>query len=272
LRIAADRGADVQRAAAAMLFAQRLNLVWVMALQEFRPRNAREGQKIFWVILDPVGQMAVLMVIFEIIGRMASYGRSFALFLMTGVVILTLFRTGSSYVSTAVYRLKAPARPPAVGAFHEALSKTLFNLVIAVIYTTVLMWGIGVVQHLDTTPVAPLLMVDAFLWTAALALGVGLVIGYASLFVKPVEKIYGILARGLLFVSGVFYVPSFMPPALRDLLAWNPVLHGVELMRLGVYGTYPSIVYSPFYFKGFALGAIVLGMLLVWSDRRRILG
>lgn len=251
---------------------QRLNLIWVMTLQEFRPRNPREGQKVFWVLLEPIGQMAVLMVIFEIIGRLPSYGRSFALFLMTGVVILTLFRAGSTYVSTSVYRLGSRGRPAGAGAFHEALAKTAFNLIVATVYTAALTWGIGAVQHLDTTPVAPLLVADAFLWTAALAFGVGLVIGYASVFLKPVEKIYGILARGLLFVSGVFYVPSFMPPALREILAWNPVLHGVELMRLGIYGTYPSIVYSPFYFKGFAVVSIVLGMVLVWSRRRRLMG
>ena len=47
--------------------------------------------------------------------------------------------------------------------------------------------------------------------------------------------------RGRLFMlSGVFFVPDRMPPQIIAYLAWNPVLHGVELMRYGYYPDYRS--------------------------------
>jgi capsular polysaccharide transport system permease protein len=76
----------------------------------------------------------------------------------------------------------------------------------------------------------------------------------------------------MIFISGVFFVPSFLPPVFRDWLDWNPVLHFVERMRFGLYADYPSIVYDETYLELTALTVATLGVLLVWFRRERLLG
>lgn len=250
----------------------RLNLVWTLLWRNFLPRNRRESFRLFWVIAEPTGQLAVMIILFSIIGRTAGYGRSFALFLLTGIALLTLFSRGSQVVASAVKDLSSPARLPAIGVFHDAIAKILFEAIVAIAYFVIVAAGIAALQD---TPVArqhPERAAAAFLWTALAAYGFGLLRGYMMIAAPPVERIYAILARVLIFVSGVFYVPSFMPEPYRSWLSWNPVLHGVELLRLGVYDQYPTIVYSPDYLIGFALGTTAFGMALVWRNRVRMLG
>lgn len=250
----------------------RLSLIWVLFWHNFAPRNKSDRLQIVWVILEPIGQMAVLLMVFTLIGRTPAYGRSFALFLLTGVAMLTHFTRGSAMVMGAIKTVEKTSRPPGVGLFHEAIARILFKLTIGVIYTAALFWAVAEFAHVDTMPHHWVPVVEAFFWMTLLAFGVGLLRAHAQRFAPFAERAYTILSRVLLFVSGVFYVPSFMPPQIRDWLAWNPVLHGVELFRLGVYAEYPTIVYDPLYFKGFALGTTALGMGLLWRRRAEVMG
>ncbi len=248
------------------------NLVWILLWQGFVPRSRRDGAKLVWIFLEPIGQMAVLMAIFSLIGRTASYGNSFVLFLLTGIVMLTLFTAGSQLVLGAIMGLSSQTRLPAIGLFHEALARIAFKLLVAATYTAALLWGVGAWEGIETWPAHPLRVAGAFFWLGLLAFGVGLLRGYAALFLPALERFYAILARGLIFVSGVFFMPSFMPPQYRDLLAVNPVLHGVELMRLGVYAEYPTIVYDAAYLQNWSLATTALGAALIWCRRADILG
>ena len=249
-----------------------LDVIWGLTWRQFTPKSRREGFQLLWVFLEPVGQMVILILIFSLIGRVPGYGDSFALFLLTGIVMLTLFTNGSQLVKGAVVSLASPGRLAAQGMFHEAIARIFFKLIVAAIYTPILMIGVGILERVEVMPQNLLQFFGAFFWVGLMAFGVGLLRGYATLFAAPVERIYAILSRGLIFVSGVFFAPSFMPPQLRDWLAWNPLLHGVELMRLGVYAEYPTIVYAPDFLSGFAMGTTALGMALIWRRRAAIMG
>jgi capsular polysaccharide transport system permease protein len=249
-----------------------VDLIWALTWRQFTPRNRREGFRLLWIFLEPIGQTAVLMIIFALIGRAPSYGDSFALFLLTGIIVLTAFSDTSMLVRGAISGAAAASRPPALGLFHNAIAQVVFKAVVVVLYTATLLWAVGVVERVPTAPAHPERLVAALALTMLMSFGVGLLRAWAMIFLPAVERVYAILTRALLFISGVFYVPSFMPPQLRDLLAWNPVLHAVELVRLGVYEDYPSIVFSADYLTGVALGVAALGVGLLWMRRARLMG
>ncbi len=224
-----------------------------------------------WVVVEPAGQLAVLILIFTLIGRLPSYGDSFALFLLTGVVMLTIVTRGAQLVTGAVLGLRSPNRLATIGLYDEAVARVLFMLTTAVIYSSALIWAIGAWERQQFFPAHPERVASAFFWAGMLAFGVGLLRGYASRFLPLAERIYAILSRGLIFVSGVFFAPSFMVPQIREILAWNPVLHAVELMRLGMYDEYPTIVYDHVYLASWGLCATALGLGLLWRGRRKVL-
>ncbi len=253
-------------------FGDRLNLIWTLLWRSFLPRNRRESFQLVWVFAEPIGQLAIMIVVFSIIGRTAGYGNSFALFLLTGIGMLTLFTRGSALVSSSVIGLSGATRLAAVGMFHEPIAKALFKLIVTVTFFVALSYGVSIVSRTRTMPFHPLIVAEAFFWGTLMCFGVGLLRGWASLFMPPIERLYTIFSRVLIFISGVFYVPSFLPDPYRGWLSWNPVVHVVERLRLGVYDQYPSIVFDPGYLMAVSLGSTAFGMALLWRRRAQIMG
>lgn len=248
-----------------------LNLVWTLYWQSFTPRSSRENMKLVWIFAEPVGQMAVLMVIFTLIGRTAAYGDSFALFLLTGVTVLTLFSRGAAQVASGVMAIRSRTRLAQIGLFHRALAGIGFTMTTLAVTSLVLLGFVALWDRLSLGMVRPGPIVAALGLTGLLAFGIGVMRGHAARFFPAADRVFGILSRALLFVSGIFFVPAFLPPALRDILVWNPILHAVEMVRTGIYPDYPRLVLAPGYLVGWALGAAAFGVALAWFDRRRLL-
>lgn len=250
----------------------RANLIWTLFWHRFVPRNRSEGFKLLWVFLEPAAQLAIILALFTFIGRDGGYGVSFALFLLTGIAMLSIVTRGMLQVGSAVQALRSPRRLPEIGVFADPLAALLFTLFTAAIYTAVIAWCIGRWQYVQIIPVAPHLVLEALGFAALLAFGLGIVKGYSARFAPVVMRTLAIFSRTLLFISGIFYIPSYMPPFIRDWLYWNPVIHVVELMRRGVYGEdYPSLLLDKVYLGACALGLAAFGMVVLWADRRRVL-
>lgn len=247
--------------------ATSLNLIWVLTWLKFLPRSRRESAKLFWLFAEPAGQLSILIILFTFIGRSPAYGTSMALFLLTGIVMLNFFQVGSGMVMQAMIQSSNKLRLAPIGIYHDAIASSLFKLITALGYTSLLLVGIWVFQGIDVIPKHPLVALQAFLWCSVACLGMGLLRAYATKFMPLVERVYSTLSRGMIFISGVFFVPSFMPPQIRDWLYYNPVLHIVELFRLGMYDQYPTIMYSQTYLALFALGSTALGAALIWRQR-----
>lgn len=250
----------------------QLSLFWVLLWQNFGARDRHDRFKLFWTFTEPIGQMAVLMLIFSLIGRTAAYGRSFALFLIAGLTILSIFTRSSQAARAAILGLSKQSRLAQVGMFHEAVARVFFVGAINAVSMAMVLFGVGLFSRVETIPHHWQHVVAAFLWTMLMGFGIGLLRAYWNYFVPVAERIYLICSRGLIFLSGVFYMPSYLPPVLREPLSWNPILHGVELLRLGIYREYPTTVYDPLYFKAVALGATVSGMALLWNRRAMVMG
>ncbi|MDG1372562.1 MAG: ABC transporter permease [Paracoccaceae bacterium] len=247
--------------------ATSLNLIWVLTWLKFLPRSRRESAKLFWLFVEPAGQLSILIILFTFIGRSPAYGTSMALFLLTGIVMLNFFQVGSGMVMAAMLQSSNKLRLAPIGVYHDAIASSFFKLITALGYTTILLIGIWYIQGIDVIPKHPLVALQAFLWCSVACLGMGLLRAYAAKFMPLVERVYVTVSRGLIFISGVFFVPSFMPPQIRDLLSYNPVLHVIELFRLGMYDQYPTIVFSQAYLALFALGTTALGAGLIWRQR-----
>ncbi|MEM6487065.1 MAG: ABC transporter permease [Pseudomonadota bacterium] len=248
-----------------------VDMIWTMFWLRFTPRNRGETLQLVWVFLEPAGQILVIMMIFAIVGHTAGYGLSFALFLLTGVGTLTMVLRGMGLVSSAIVALRSTKRLAQMGPFADALSAILFKVFTAIGYIALLAWVIGHWQHVEVWPQRPWAVAAALGLAGLLAFGLGLVRGYCHRFAPIVTRTINLCSRALLFLSGTFYVPSFLPPFLREWIAWNPVLHAIELMRYGFYGPgYPNLLLDVRYLALTALGLTAFGVMLVWANRGKL--
>ena len=74
------------------------------------------------------------------------------------------------------------------------------------------------------------------------------------------RQIEGLLSRPLFFISGILFIPGVFPPSIRDILAWNPILHIIEWIREGYFPNYVSTVLDKQYLFGWIGVLLVFGM------------
>ena len=103
-----------------------------------------------------------------------------------------------------------------------------------------------------------------------LGCGVGFVNAVLNAFFKSWDKIWAQLTRILYFCSGIFYVPGMMPDWVRDILAWNPVLHAVDWFRAAFFAEYELQWLDRSYRVTVAVLSLVVGLGLERSVRRHL--
>ena len=84
----------------------------------------------------------------------------------------------------------------------------------------------------------PIRVVRAFAMAALLGLGVGTLNCVLFGFFPTWKNIWGVLTRPLFLISGIFFTFNSAPPALQEVLWYNPISQIIGEMRAGFYGAY----------------------------------
>jgi capsular polysaccharide transport system permease protein len=59
-----------------------------------------------------------------------------------------------------------------------------------------------------------------------------------------------------------------MSPGMREILAWNPLLHAINLFRQGFYYNYPSLLLDTHYLAVCTIVFVLFGLLFERVTRR----
>ena len=241
------------------LLALQTRILGALVIRETRASFGKSQLGYLWEIITPAGGMVVLVIIFTALGRKPPFGESLALFFATGILTLYFFRKLSSNMMNAFTANKALLTYPPIKEtdtlFARAILVTLtYVLIMAVFYGGLIALGMAGPPH------RPEVVAEAFLATAAFGFGVGMFNAFVLTFWTSWSNVYGVLTRPLFFISGIFYVPSYMPPHLIAILEWNPVVHLVEWVRVGYYPNYHSMIFAPHYPLAIAMVLTVVGL------------
>ena len=85
-----------------------------------------------------------------------------------------------------------------------------------------------------------LMVIAGFVLASLLGAGLGLVFCSLSQYSNAVDRARGPLLRPFFWISGIFFAANQLPSSAQDLLAYNPVLTAVELVRTGWYPSYTT--------------------------------
>lgn len=241
------------------LLALQSRVIGALVLRETRAAFGTSQIGYLWAIIVPVGSIALLVTIFSFIGRHPPFGSSFALFFATGILTLELFKKLASSLMTVFQANRGLLAYPPIKETDVLFARAIligatYVVIMLVVYGGLIWWGLAHV------PPSPDKVVEAFAATFLLGFGFGMTSAVVISLWEPWQHIQRILMRPLFFISGVFYVPSYLPPPVIAIISWNPVLHCVEWMRDGFYPNYDSIVLDRGYLLGVALFLTLFGL------------
>ncbi len=234
----------------------------VIASLILREARATFGTSAFgyvWAIITPTVSVGLLVFIFSIIDRQPPFGASLALFFATGILTLQFFNELSGKLMTVFDANRALLTYPIIKDVDTLIARALligatYALIMVVFYTALVVLGLA------QFPAHPEHIISAFLATWLLGLGFGSLNTIIFSLWDTWAQIEKILTRPLFFISGVFYVPSQLPPQAREVLQWNPTLHLVEWFRHGFYANYNSSILEFWYPISIGAGMFLLGL------------
>jgi capsular polysaccharide transport system permease protein len=119
-------------------------------------------------------------------------------------------------------------------------------------------------------PVDVLVMVNAWLLLSGLAVGMGLVVGALSEMSEILERIWHALTYLLFPLSGAVFMVDWLPSAVREMVLWLPMVHGVEMLRHGYFGGVVRTHENVPFLATADLVLILLGLFLVSICARKV--
>lgn len=236
------------------------SVIGFLMVQEVGQRFSGSRFAAALAFLEPIFLIMVLIGIRGVFrGRLPGYGLSVAVFFSSGVFIFYIFMRVSARTKATKY--DAFQRLPRVSSTDLLIASALAEAVLIVgtmLCWFVVLWLWGYDEAVPTSIgdcILPLALV------VMLSVGVGLINSAISRHFPFWAYLYGRGSRGLLILSGVFWVVDVIPLFVRDVVIWNPLTHAVEWFRLGLYGTYPVATLDRQYLILWATSALFLGVI-----------
>lgn len=242
-----------------------IRVVLALVLRESRVRHGRSKLGYFWALVEPVMQVTILTLIFREF-RGAGSGAEFALFFATGVLAFNMFRNTAAYVMNAFEQNRAlfnyPMVKPVDAVFARFILDISTNLLIIIIVL-----GAQIAFMDAPLPANVPLMILPLVLMALFALGVGISLAVLKRFLPAAQNMYHIIMSPAFFVSCIFFSMSSVPTKYRELLALNPLVHGVEGFRLGYFATYNAPEVDLMYLFTFVMIFNCFGFVAEWLTR-----
>lgn len=250
----------------------QLSVVNALIYRELKTRVSNVKFGVFGVFIQPLGVMAVFVLIIGALRRGSSYQMNLALFLLTGILLYTLFsdiavRSLNAIKANQALFIYKPVKPIDTVIARSIVEAGLYSIVFLVIS-----FGIFIFKEkfmLDNFP----LLVFVFLLLSITASGFGLFFMVAGFRYPWLFQVVPLLLRPLWFTSGVFFSLQQLPQWIRPWLSWNPILQAIELSRNAFDSNYiinPSIISLP-YLITCALLSITLGLWIYINNEKILL-
>ncbi len=244
--------------------------ILALMLREMATTYGRSPGGYLWALLEPLGGIVILTLIFSLGFNAPSLGTNFPIFYATGILPFMMFNSVCNRVSTALLFSKSLLAYPAVTFLDAVLARFVVNAVTQMMVAYVVFGGILLIYDTRTLP-APLLIAQSLALSALLALGIGTLNAYLIARFAAWQMIWSILTRPLFLISGIFFLFNAMPEAVQDYIWFNPLIHVVGIMRAGFYPTYDAGYVSVIFVLLVSSVTFAAGLLLLRPAHRDLL-
>lgn len=244
-------------------------VIHALIIRELITRFGRENIGFLWMMVEPLLFAGLVSILWRLMRGSEEHGVSVMSFVLTGYIPLTLFRHVVSR-SVSIFQANSGLM------YHRQIQIVDFVIVrfviemlgamMAFLFIAALLLWAGIFP----IPADPGLMIAGWLCYCAFCFAMALLIAPLSEMSEVLEKFIPVTTYIMIPVSGSFTMVSWLAPSIRGYMLWSPFVHGVEMIRGGIWGAQVDVYYDPFY--PLAVSAVVgaIGLALCRHVRRRL--
>ena len=214
------------------------DLIFFLVRRDITARYKRSVFGVAWTMLNPLGMMIVLSIVFSQVFRIEMEG--YPAYVLSALIAWNFFaQTSSNSVNALVWggdllqRIYIPRSTFAI----SAIGTGLVNLTLSLVPLFLVMLVLGYPLHF-TILLSPI----AMLFLAMFSLGVGLLVSTIGIYFIDIVEMYNISLMAWMYLTPIIYPLSILPEWVLGWLRLNPMVYLVELFRdLVFYGKMPPV-------------------------------
>lgn len=239
-----------------------LRTVGALILRELGTTNGRTPGGYLWKIIEPIGGIFAMTLLFSLFLKAPPLGTSFAFFYATGMIPFLIFMNINKVLSSALSYSKQLLVYPRVTIIDALLARLILNALTQISISVLTLSSLLLVLDTGTRLIAGKIVL-AHVLVIGLGTGWG-ILNCLLISVMPLwQSVWSILTRPLVLLSGVIFMYNMVPMPYRDWLWFNPLIHVVGLMRGGFYPNYDDSYVSVGYVVLVSLLPAVLGLVFL---------
>jgi ABC-2 type transport system permease protein len=210
------------------------SLLRVLVTRDLAVRYKRSVLGVWWTLLNPLLETAVLWMVFSHVFRFAVPGVPYAVFVLSGILVFNCFRqtilgaAGSMFLHADL--LSKVRIAPAVFSLSTAGANTItFGFTLVPLAVVMALSGVA------PNPALPLI-VPVVMLLVLFAFGLGLALAPIVVRFPDTLDLLTICVTMVGYLAPVFYPPEIVPEEYRVVEHLNPIYHFVTLFRDLLYG------------------------------------
>jgi ABC-2 type transport system permease protein len=235
-------------------------LILQLIRRDILARYKRSFLGIAWTMLNPLGMMIVLSIVFS---QLFSMVESYPAYILSGLVAWNFFAQGTNaamsglvWGGSLIQRIYIPRTAFGISAIGTAL----VNLLLALVPLLLVMLVTRAPFSLTL-----LFLPISITFLACFALGIGLILSTMAVYFPDVAEMYQIILLAWMYLTPIIYPEEIIPQNLRFIFYLNPMYYLVKVFRIPLIdGDIPSLALI-----GMAalcgLGALIIGWLFFTS-------
>lgn len=257
------------RTSLARSWAIQRRVIGALMLREILTRYGRHNIGFLWLFVEPMIFTVGVTLVWTAFKSIHGSDLPIAAFALTG------------YSSVLVWR-NMPNR--AVGALGPNLSLMYHRNVRVqdIFLSRIMLECIGVASSFFilaiffagigwlNLPESPLLVVEGWLMLAWFGAGLALFLGAFSMRSELIDKFWHPFTYLMFPLSGAAFLAEAAPDKMRAYVLYIPMIHGVEWVRDGYFGSHFNAIYSPSYLLAWNLGLTFFGLVELRNARKHI--
>jgi ABC-2 type transport system permease protein len=207
------------------------DLIYQLIYRDIVARYKRSILGIAWTMLNPLGTMLVLTVVFS---QLFHTVKGYPTYVLSGLLAWTFFaQTTNSAMqqlvwgSSLLHRIYMPRTVFAVSAIGTGLVNLAFSLIPLILL--MLITAIPLRWSILFLPLAIFLL-------AAYALGIGLLFSTLAVYFPDVAEMYQVVLIAWMYLTPIIYPQEIIPETFRSwFLNLNPMYYLIEIFRMPIY-------------------------------------
>ncbi|NYH27625.1 ABC transporter permease [Paraburkholderia bryophila] len=250
-------------------FQIQCRVIGALLMREILTRYGRHNVGFLWIFFEPMSFTLGVTALWT--ASKATHGVNLPItaFAVTGYSTILLWRNCANRCALAILPNQSLLYHRNVRVIDFFFARVLLEVsgaTMSLIFLTIFFVTLGMMAP----PHDIMLMICGWVYLVILGTGLGFTIGALSERSETIDRIWHTIAYLLFPLSGAAFMVEWLPPVAQKIVMLIPMVHGVEMLRSGYFGSLVKPHYDIGYMIVSDLVLLLIGLTLVRDASLRV--